>query len=131
MASLNRCDFIGRLGADPEKRTTQSGKTVTNFRIAVSDKRGGNESTEWVSVVCWEQTANFVGDYMRKGQLAFVSGRMQTRQWQDKDGQTKYTTEIIANTVQNLSPRSDHGNSDHGYSGPPEPPTGTGEDVPF
>jgi len=126
---LNQCNFIGRLGSDPEARQTPSGKTVTNFRIAVSEKRGGNENTEWVSVICWEKTAEFVANYTRKGNQCFVSGRMQTRKWKDQQGNDRYTTEIIAQTVQNLSPRS----SEQGPPAPQDEPGygGTGSDVPF
>ena len=122
---VNQCSFIGRFGADPETRYTPAGKQVTNFRIAVSEKRGDKENTEWVSVVCWENTAKFVAEYMVKGNLCFVSGRMQTRKWQDQKGEQRYTTEIIASTVQNLSPRSDDSRSM-----PPEPPM-SDDQVPF
>jgi len=131
---LNQCQFIGRLGADPEQRATPSGKTVTSFRLAVSEKRGGEEKTEWVSCVCWEKTAEFVGQYMQKGNLAYVSGKMQTRKWKDQSGIDRYTTEIIASTVQNLSPRAD----DSDRQKPADPTYGqhgfdrsTGEEVPF
>jgi len=125
---LNNCQFIGRLGRDPENRSTPSGKSVTTFSLAVSEKRGGNDNTEWINVVCWEKTADFVANYMTKGQLAFVSGRMCTRKWQDKEGNDKYTTEIIAQTVQNLSPKSDgtqQKESDREYQ------HSTGDSVPF
>jgi len=91
---LNQCNFIGRLGKEPESRFTQSGKQVVNFSLAVSEKRNGEEKTEWINVICWENTAKFVADYMRKGSLCFVSGKMQTRKWQDKDGADRYSTEI-------------------------------------
>lgn len=127
---VNICHFIGNLAADPELKQTTTGKSVCNFRMGVSEKRGGEDHTEWVSVICWEKTADFVGNYMRKGNLAFVSGKMQTRQWADKDGNKRYTTGIIANQVQNLSPKNDGAKSEN--HAPLEPFGGsTGEDVPF
>ena len=104
---INQCNFIGRLGRDPETRYTQSGKAVASFSIACSEKRGGEETTEWVNVVAWEKLAEICGQYLVKGSLVFISGRMQTRKWQDKDGGTRYTTEIVAREMQMLSPRGE------------------------
>ena len=132
---LNRCDFIGRLGRDPETRYTQSGKAVASFSIACSEKRGGEESTEWVNVVAWEKLAEICGQYLAKGSLVFISGRMQTRKWQDKEGGTRYTTEIVAREMKMLSPRSESGagvgqsgGQGGGYEPPPMPPD---DEVPF
>ena len=83
---INQCNFIGRLGRDPETRYTQSGKAVASFSLACSEKRGGEESTEWINVVAWEKLAEICGQYLTKGSLVFISGRMQTRKWQDKEG---------------------------------------------
>ena len=128
---LNRCDFIGRLGRDPETRYTQSGKAVASFSIACSEKRGGEESTEWVNVVAWEKLAEICGQYLAKGSLVFISGRMQTRKWQDKEGGTRYTTEIIARDMQMLSPKGGQNSGDgQGGSGHEPPPTGD-DSVPF
>ena len=99
---VNNCMFIGRLGRDPETRYTQSGKAVASFSLACSEKRGGEESTEWVNVVAWEKLAEIVGQYLTKGSLVFISGRMQTRKWQDKEGGTRYTTEIVAREMKML-----------------------------
>lgn len=130
---LNRCDFIGRLGRDPEIRYTQSGKAVASFSIACSEKRGGEETTEWVNVVAWEKLAEICGQYLVKGSLVFISGRMQTRKWQDKDGGTRYTTEIVAREMKMLSPRGEGSGSGGGYGGDgggQEPPP-MEDDVPF
>jgi len=130
---LNQCNFIGRLGKDPDSRFTASGKQVVKFPLAVSEKRNGEEKTEWINVICWENTAKFVADYMHKGSLCFVSGKMQTRKWQDKDGRDIYTTEIIASSLQNLSPRSDSGDQERKTNYPEQPGSGFvgSEEVPF
>lgn len=130
---INQCNFIGRLGRDPEIRYTTSGKAVASFSIACSEKRGGEETTEWVNVVTWEKLAEICGQYLVKGSLVFISGRMQTRKWQDKDGGTRYTTEIIAREMKMLSSRGESGGQQGqgqsgGYEPPPMPPD---EDVPF
>ena len=131
---INQCNFIGRLGRDPEIKYTQSGKAVASFSIACSEKRGGEETTEWVNVVAWEKLAEICGQYLVKGSLVFISGRMQTRKWQDKDGGTRYTTEIVAREMKMLSARSDvggghGGGQSQGGSGQEPPPMG--DDVPF
>ena len=129
---LNQCNFIGRLGRDPEVRYTQSGKAVSSFSIACSEKRGGEETTEWVNVVAWEKLAEIVGQYLTKGSLVFISGRMQTRKWQDKEGGTRYTTEIIARDMQMLSPKGEQNSGGgHGGSGGQEPPPMGDDSVPF
>ena len=104
---VNNCMFIGRLGRDPETRYTQSGKAVASFSLACSEKRGGEESTEWVNVVAWEKLAEIAGQYLTKGSLVFISGRMQTRKWQDKEGGTRYTTEIVAREMKMLDSKKD------------------------
>lgn len=127
---LNQCNFIGRFGADPECRHTPAGKLVASFRIAASEKRGGNENTEWVSVVAWEKTAEFVEKYLKKGAFVFVSGRMQTRKWQDKSGADRYTTEIIASTVQSLGSQDKPAEKQSAPRGQ-QPMFGDNDDVPF
>ena len=99
---LNACMFIGRAGRDPEIRYSQSGTAVTTFSLAVGYKYKDTESTEWVNVVCFGKLGEICGQYVNKGKQLFVSGRMQTDKWQDKDGNDRYTTKIIANTVQFL-----------------------------
>ncbi len=105
--SVNKVILIGRLGQNPEVRYTPSGAAVANFSIATNeswtDKSGQKqERTEWHKVVVWGKLAELCAQYLTKGRQAFVEGRLQTRQWQDKDGQTKYTTEVQAQTVQFL-----------------------------
>ena len=108
---LNRCDFIGRLGRDPEIRHTSGGKQVASFSLACSEKFGGKESTEWVNIVAWEKLAEICGQYLTKGSLVFISGRMQTRKWQDQNGNDRYTTEIVVREMKMLDKRSDAGAS--------------------
>lgn len=114
--SLNRCMIIGNLGRDPEMRYTPSGQAVTQFTVAVNrnykDAQGERqEETEWFRVVAWGQQAEFSAEYLRKGAKVFIEGRIQTRQWEGQDGQKRYTTELVANTIQNLErrPREDQG----------------------
>lgn len=113
---LNQCNFIGRLGHDPEVRHTPNGDACANFSIAVGeswkDKVSGEkkEKTEWIRCVAWRQLGEICGEYLVKGSQVFVSGKMATRKWQDKDGQEKYTTEIVVNQMQMLGSRQ--GSSD-------------------
>lgn len=135
---INRVILIGNLGQDPEMRYTQSGSAVATLSVATSrswkDKDGNKQDeTEWHRVVVWGASAEFCGKYLSKGMKVYVEGRLCTRKWQDQSGNDKYTTEIIAQTVQNLSPRSDQGG---GHNEPPLPPdsqyqNSTGESVPF
>lgn len=104
---VNNCMFIGRLGRDPESRFTQSGKTVVNFSIACSEKRGGEEYTEWVNIVVWDKLGEICAQYLQKGSLVYISGRMQTRKWQDQSGSDRYTTEIVAREMKMLDSKKD------------------------
>ena len=104
---LNQCNFIGRLGKDVDVRYTQSGKMVCSFSLAVSDGYGENKKTEWVNCLAWEKLAELCKTYLHKGSLCFVSGRMQTRSYDDKDGNKKYVTELIANNMRMLDKREE------------------------
>jgi len=105
---INKVILIGNLGADPEVRFTQGGQAVANFRIATSeswtDKQSGQktEKTEWHRIVVWGKLAELCGEYLKKGRQCYVEGRLQTREWTDKEGKKNYTTEVVANTVQFL-----------------------------
>jgi single-strand DNA-binding protein len=101
-SSLNRVELIGRLGKDPEIRNLQNGSAVANFSVATSeswkDKRSGEkvEKTEWHRIVVWnEKTIEFVEKYLAKGDLVRIEGKLQTREWEDQEGQKKYSTEIV------------------------------------
>ena len=108
---INKVILVGNLGQDPETRAMPSGKAVTNVRIATSDswrdKQTGEqkESTEWHSVVFFDRLAEIAAEYLRKGSQVYVEGRLRTRKWQDKSGNDRYTTEIVANEMQMLGGR--------------------------
>jgi single-strand DNA-binding protein len=114
MSGVNKAILIGNLGADPEARYTQSGAAVTNFRIATSEKWTGKdgqpqERTEWHRIVTFGRLAETCRDYLSKGRQVYVEGRIQTRQWEDRDGNKRWTTEIVAQTVRFLGSRGDRG----------------------
>src|SRR2546423_927592 len=101
---VNKAMILGRLGADPEVRFTGGGQSVANFRMATNeywtDKEGNKkERTEWHRIVVWGKQAEAVGKYLKKGREAFVEGRIQTREWVNKEGQKQYTTEVVASHV--------------------------------
>ncbi len=108
---LNKVMLIGNLGQDPESRTMPSGSTVTNLRIATAeqwkDKQSGErqERTEWHSVSMFGRLAEIATEYLRKGSQVYIEGRLQTRKWQDKQGNDRWTTEIVANEMQMLGGR--------------------------
>ena len=99
---LNRIVIMGRLARDPELRRTQSGIAVTSFRIACDrdfKSQGGEKATDWIDIVAWRQTAEFVSKYFAKGRLAIVEGRLQSRDWTDKDGNKRTAIEVVADNV--------------------------------
>lgn len=102
MSSLNKVTLIGRVGKDPEIRTTQSGSRIANFNLAMSeswkDKATGEkkEKTEWIKVVCFnESLSGVIEKYVKKGSIIYVEGSLQTRKWEDKEGVTHYSTEVV------------------------------------
>lgn len=112
MASINKVILIGNLGADPEVRYTSEGTAVGNFNIATNerwkDKSGQpQERTEWHRIVVWGRQAELAKEYLSKGRTVYLEGRLQTRKWEDKQGQTRYTTEVVAQTIQFLGSRGD------------------------
>lgn len=112
MANLNRCEFIGFLGKAPEIRYTQSGTACANFSIAVTEKwktQDGEqkEQTEWVRCVAWKRLAEICGEYLDKGSHVYVSGKMQTKSWEDKEGNKRWTTEIVIRELQMLDRKGD------------------------
>ena len=111
MAGINKAILVGRLGSDPEVRYTPSGVAVANFNIATSeewkDKDTGEkkERTEWHRIVAWSKLGEICGEYLSKGRQVYVEGRIQTRSWEDRDGNKRYTTEIVASDIQFLGGR--------------------------
>ena len=116
---LNHINIMGRLCADPEIRRTASGVAVTNFTIACDRdfNRNGEKETDFVEIVCWRNTAEFVSKYFSKGRMAVVSGRLQIRSWNDKDGNKRKTAEIVADNVYFGDSKSDTQNQNSGYVG--------------
>ncbi len=114
MSGVNKAILIGRLGADPEVRFSGSGTAIANVNIATSerftDRQGEKqERTEWHRVVMFGRLAEIAQQYLKKGRQVYIEGRLQTRQWEDKEGQKRYTTEIVANVMQMLGGRNDGG----------------------
>ena len=123
MASVNKVILVGNLGRDPETRYTTGGEAVTNISIATTDtwkdKAGEKqERTEWHRVAFFGKLAEIAGEYLKKGSQVYVEGRLQTRKWQDKDGQDKYSTEIVANQMQMLGSRQGMGGGDREREAP-------------
>ena len=124
---INKAILVGRLGRDPEIRYTQSGMAVANFTVATNekwkDKNSGEmqERTEWHRIVAWGKLAEICGEYLSKGRQVYIEGRLQTRDWEDKDGNKRQTTEIVANEMKMLEPKDSAG----GYK--PAAPTGVPE----
>jgi len=116
MASLNKVQLIGRLGQDPELRITSNGNSVANVSIATTEYYKQQEKTEWHRLVFWNKLADLVGKYCRKGSQIYVEGSLQTSEWQDKDGNKRYKTEIIVRNLQFLDSKPE-------ISNPSTPPT--------
>lgn len=141
MSSLNKAMIIGHLGRDPETRYAASGDAITNITIATSeqwkDKQTGEkkEATEWHRVTFYRKLAEIAGQYLKKGSLVYVEGKIQTRKWTDKEGVERYTTEIVADSMQMLGSKS--GGSakladDDASHGTPRQPSDIPEDaIPF
>lgn len=108
MNDLNQCNFIGRLGGDVETRYLTNGDAVVNFTIACGWKSKDSEGAEWVRIVAFGKLAGICSEYLSKGSRVFISGRIQTRKWQDQQGNDRYTTEIIANQMQMLDSKKDN-----------------------
>ncbi len=109
---INKCILVGNLGRDPEVRYTANGGAVANITVATSeqwtDKQSGQkqEKTEWHRVVMFGRLGEIAGEYLRKGSQVYIEGKLQTRKWQDQNGQDRYTTEIVANEMQMLGGRA-------------------------
>ncbi len=143
---INKVIIVGNLGADPETRYMPSGSAVTNLSIATSeqwkDKQTGEqkERTEWHKVAMFNRLAEIAAEYLRKGSQVYIEGKLRTRKWQDRDGNDRWTTEVIADEMQMLGGRgggsapmsSDSGPSGGPSGGPPQsPPDDFEDDIPF
>lgn len=130
--TINRVILVGNLGADPEIRATSNGMAIATLRLAtVENKKGQNgyeDVTEWHRVTVFGQTADFLGKYAQKGVKLLIEGRIETRKWQDKNGQDQYTTAIVAVDAQILSPRSE---SKAPAQKPTESAVPFNDDIPF
>jgi single-strand DNA-binding protein len=131
MAGVNKVILIGNLGRDPELRYTQSGQAVANFSLATSenwnDKTSGEriERTEWHRIVAWGKTAELCSQYLSKGRTVYVEGRLQTREYEDKEGIKRRTTEIVASNVTFLGSRGGEGGGAPGSGGGPADSSGS------
>ena len=139
---VNKVIVVGNLGQDPETRYMPSGSAVTNLRVATNeswkDKQTGEQKdrTEWHSVAMFGRLAEIAAEYLRKGSQVYIEGKLRTRKWQDKDGNDRYTTEIIADEMQMLGGKSGGGApamSDSPPASPPPKPSGDDfdDDIPF
>ena len=131
-SGVNKVILIGNLGSDPELRYTPSGVPVANFRIATNEvwvnqdgERG--ERTEWHRIVAWRKLAETCGEYLSKGKQVYIEGKIRTRSWEDRDGNKRYTTEIVADNIQMLGSK-DKPTVD---SSPQDPGFSSEDDIPF
>lgn len=145
MASVNKVILIGTLGKDPEVRYMPGGDAVANYTIATNetwkDKATGEkkEKAEWHRIASYGKLAEIAGEYLKKGSSVYVEGKLQTRKWQNKEGQDQYTTEIVANTMQMLGDRRDGPRSLDNDDSSPAKPSGPAprpldeldDDIPF
>lgn len=116
MSGVNKVILVGRLGKDPEVRHLESGAAVANFSIATTetykDKQGNRqEQTEWHNIVLWRGLAEIAEKYLTKGNLIYIEGKLKTRNWQDKDGNTRYTTEVVGDNMTMLGSKNEGNNS--------------------
>jgi len=136
MSSVNKVILIGNLGRDPELRFTKEGQGVTNFSVATNerwrDKEGNNqERTEWHRIVVWGKQAENCAQYLQKGRSVYIEGRLQTRDWEDREGSKRQTTEIVAQTVQFLGGRGEAPRTSEPTEAPSPTRSADGDDIPF
>lgn len=133
MASLNKMQLIGNVGKDPESKYTQSGKLTVSFSVAVSstwkDSSGEKKSdTEWINVEAWGKLAEIIQQYVKKGSSIYIEGRLKTDKYEDKGGETKYFTKVVASSIQLLGSRNSSQKSEEVEASAELPPE---DDVPF
>lgn len=132
MSSVNKAIILGRVGKDPEIRYMPNGEAVANFSIATSetwkDKSGEKqEKTEWHNITAYRKLAEIIGEYVKKGSLIYIEGRIQTRKWQDKEGKDRYTTEIVADEMQMLSGKQESAQESKPKAQPAQQAPGSGD----
>lgn len=118
MSGINQATIVGRMGQEPEIRYTKEGNAVANLSIATSKKYKGEEEVEWHRVVCFGKLADVVREWVHKGDLIGIMGEIRTRKWQDKAGQDRYSTEIIAHNMQMLGSKGTRGTQDETKAAP-------------
>jgi len=123
MAGINKATLVGRIGADPEIRSTRTGIHVASFSVATSRGKGDDERTEWHRITAWDKLADIVDRYVTKGRLVYIEGRLQTRKWQDKEGRDRWTTEIVARDLQLLDKKPGTVQDAEPYQPPTTPTT--------
>ena len=127
---INEAILVGRVGKDPEVKYTNSGTAVANYSVATNErwKKDGetHEHTEWHRIVSFGKLAEICGEYLTKGQLIYIEGKIQTRDWEDRDGNKRYTTEIVASEMKMLGGKGEKPQRQDEYVPPPEDP-----DIPF
>ncbi|MDR0354417.1 MAG: single-stranded DNA-binding protein [Deltaproteobacteria bacterium] len=122
MAGVNKAILVGNLGKDPDLKYTQTGKAMVNFSLATTERWGGEDRTEWHNIVMFDRLAEIANDYLRKGRTVYIEGRIQTRSWDDQNGNKRHITEIVASNMQMLgTPRSESERRDDGYVRPSRP----------
>lgn len=144
MSGVNKVIIVGRLGADPEVKTVNGGKEVARLSVATSESWNSQdgqrqERTEWHRIVAWGKLAELCGKYLSKGRQVYLEGRLQTRSWEDDQGQKRFATEIVANTIQFLGGNAEQdgsGNSARDYADKhdewgPEPSFDDNDEIPF
>lgn len=137
MASVNKAIILGNLGADPEVKQMPSGGAAVNLSIATSsswkDKTSGEkrEKTEWHRVVLFNRLAEIAGEYLKKGRSVYIEGRIETRKWQDKDGNDRYTTEIVGDQLQMVGGRNEEASSPQPQPQPQPQQKFDDNDIPF
>jgi single-strand DNA-binding protein len=116
MAGVNKAILVGNLGKDPDLKYTQTGKAMVNFSLATTERWSGEDRTEWHNIVMFDRLAEIANDYLRKGRTVYIEGRIQTRSWEDQNGNKRHITEIVASNMQMLgTPRSEQDRRDDGY----------------
>ncbi len=139
---INKVILIGNLGKDPEIRYTQNGTAVCNFTLATTETWGGKdggekkEHTEWHNIVAWARLAEVCNEYLHKGKQVYIEGGIRVRKWEDRDGNTRYTTEIVARTMQMLGSKGDGGGGGRPAEDPnnqpgPDVDENLDDDIPF